>query len=253
MTEENDVAIKVDQLTVAYDQTPVLVDNNVTFKKGQMTAIVGPNGAGKSTLLDSILGFLTPLNGQVTFFDGLSYNQARDQVTYVPQKQAVDWQFPATVMDVVLMGRYGKLGLFSRLSKEDRTIARDKLRAVEMLDYADRQINQLSGGQKQRIFLARALAAEAEIYLLDEPLAGVDKKTEKIIMDLLGQLTREGKTVVVVHHDLHTVEAYFDQIVFLNKKIFASGPVADIFNDETVDWTFRSGQEVEKGYEWAEF
>lgn len=242
-----DSAIKTHALTVAYGNEPVLWDVSIEFLTGKMTAIVGPNGAGKSTLLESLLGFLKPLNGEITYFENESYKTVKDRVTYVPQKQAVDWNFPATVLEVVMMGRYGKVGLFERLKKSDKQIALEKLEAVQMSGFANRQINELSGGQKQRVFLARALASEADIYLLDEPLAGVDMKTEKIIMSLLDELAKQNKTVIVVHHDLQTVKEYFDQIVFLNQKVIEQGPVNKIFDEERIEQTFKTGKALEEG------
>lgn len=237
MTEK--YVIKTQDLTVAYEEEPVLLETTMQMPKGKMTAIIGPNGAGKSTLLESLLNFIQPIKGQVEYYGGQTYDEVKDNISYVPQKQAVDWNFPATVLDVVLMGRYGKVGLFKRLSKKDKQIALDQLEAVEMGEFVNRQINQLSGGQKQRVFLARALASSADIFLLDEPLAGVDMKTEKIIMSLLKQLTTEGKTVVVVHHDLQTIREYFDYVVFLNKSTIAQGSVQEAFHDENIKATFR--------------
>lgn len=240
-------AINTHALTVAYGNEPVLWNVSIEFLTGKMTAIVGPNGAGKSTLLESLLGFLKPLKGKITYFENETYKKVKDRVTYVPQKQAVDWNFPATVLEVVMMGRYGKVGLLERLKKSDKQIALEKLEAVQMSDFRNRQINELSGGQKQRVFLARALASEADIYLLDEPLAGVDIKTEKIIMSLLDELTKQDKTVIVVHHDLQTVEEYFDQIVFLNQKVIEQGPVSQVFDEERIEQTFKSGKALEEG------
>lgn len=245
--KHSDISIQTNKLTVAYDSEPVLWNATVHFESGKMTAIVGPNGAGKSTLLESLLGFLKPIKGNVLYYGNNTYKEVKESVTYVPQKQAVDWDFPATVLDVVLMGRYGNVGLFKQLSKDDKKLAMEKLEAVQMAEYADRQINQLSGGQKQRVFLARALVSEATVFLLDEPLAGVDIKTEKIIMSLLNELSEQHKTIVVVHHDLQTVEEYFDNIVFLNKKVVAQGPVEKQFNSENIKSTFRPSRAEEEG------
>lgn len=246
--KHSDISIQTNKLTVAYDSEPVLWDATVQFESGKMTAVVGPNGAGKSTLLESLLGFLKPVKGNVLFYGNKTYKEVKENVTYVPQKQAVDWNFPATVLDVVLMGRYGNVGLFKRLKQEDKDLAMRKLEDVQMAEFANRQINQLSGGQKQRVFLARALVSEADIFLLDEPLAGVDIKTEKIIMSLLKDLTEQNKTIVVVHHDLQTVEEYFDNIVFLNKKIIAQGSVEKYFNTGNIRKTFRPSRSEEEGY-----
>lgn len=246
-------AIETHNLSVAYGDEPVLWNISIQFLAGKMTAIVGPNGAGKSTLLEALLGFLKPLKGEINYFQNKSYKAVKDRVAYVPQKQAVDWNFPATVLEVVMMGRYGNVGLFKRLKQSDKNIALEKLEAVQMSDFADRQINELSGGQKQRVFLARALASEADIYLLDEPLAGVDMKTEKIIMSLLYDLTRQNKTVIVVHHDLQTVEEYFDQIVFLNQKVIEQGPVDQVYNQEQIEQTFRPSLAIEERSEDGRF
>lgn len=246
-------AIETHNLSVAYGDEPVLWNISIQILAGKMTAIVGPNGAGKSTLLEALLGFLKPLKGEINYFQNKSYKAVKDRVAYVPQKQAVDWNFPATVLEVVMMGRYGNVGLFKRLKQSDKNIALEKLEAVQMSDFADRQINELSGGQKQRVFLARALASEADIYLLDEPLAGVDMKTEKIIMSLLYDLTRQNKTVIVVHHDLQTVEEYFDQIVFLNQKVIEQGPVDQVYNQEQIEQTFRPSLAIEERSEDGRF
>lgn len=244
------VAIESQNLTVAYQGDPVLyqIDSHVLW--GQSTAVIGPNGAGKSTYLKSLLQLIQPLAGEVKyFFNGKAhpYSAIKKQLAYVPQNASVDWDFPTTVLDVVVMGRYGLLGWIKRPSQADRLKAEQALEQMGMLDFADRQISQLSGGQRQRVFLARALAQEADIYLLDEPLAGVDIKTEGVIMSKLRQLAREGKAVVVVHHDLNTVKTYFDQVILLNKKLMAQGPVKETFTDEIIEKTYGkklSGEDV---------
>jgi manganese/zinc/iron transport system ATP- binding protein len=241
-TQEN-VSIDIKQLTVAYDAKPVLWDVNVAFEQGKLTAIVGPNGAGKSTLIKSMLGFLKPVVGDVRYtvenHSSSTYQAVKNQIAYVPQNSSVDWDFPATVLDVVLMGRYGHLGWLKRPSKKDKDIAKQMLLKVGMPTFANRQISQLSGGQRQRVFLARALAQQAEIYIMDEPLAGVDMKTERIIMELLRGLVKKGNTVLVVHHDLQTVEEYFDNVVFLNREIITSGAVEDVFTEANIDEAYR--------------
>lgn len=235
-------AITIEKLTVAYDAKPVLWNTTVQFHKGKLTAIVGPNGAGKSTLLKAMLDFIDPVTGRVTYNangqDVSDYQQVKNHIAYVPQNNSVDWDFPATVLDVVLMGRYGHLGWFKRPTKKDKDIAKQMLLKVGMPTFANRQISQLSGGQRQRVFLARALTQEAEIYIMDEPLAGVDMKTEGIIMKLLRALVKEEKTVLVVHHDLQTVKEYFDEVVFLNQEIIASGSVQDIFTEKYIEETY---------------
>ncbi len=247
-------AIKIENMAVAYDAEPVLWDINVGFKKGRMTAIIGPNGAGKSTLIKSALGLEKRISGDVLFsVAGESYrpyDEINTELAYVPQKSSVYWDFPTTVIDVVLMGRYGRLGWFKRPKQEDREIAEEMLEKVGMSSFKNRQISQLSGGQRQRVFLARALCQQADVYVLDEPLAGVDIKTEAIIIDLLQELVREGKSVVVVHHDLDTVEEYFDEVVFLNQEIVEYGPIEEIFTDENIEKTYQRdrniGEEVDQ-------
>ncbi|API88000.1 peptide transporter [Marinilactibacillus sp. 15R] len=244
---EEQKAIDIHQLTVAYDAKPVLWNTSVAFKKGKLTAIVGPNGAGKSTLIKTILDFIKPVTGQIEYFVGKQsseYKEIKNHIAYVPQNSTVDWDFPATVLDVVLMGRYGHLGWFKRPRKKDKDIAKEMLVKVGMPSFSNRQISQLSGGQRQRVFLARALAQEAEIYMLDEPLAGVDMKTEHIIMDLLKELTKKNKTVIVVHHDLQTVEEYFDEVIFINQEVLNSGPVSSVFTKANIEETYRQDRNL---------
>lgn len=245
-------SINVHDLTVAYSGKPVLWHVNVKLNSGRMTAIVGPNGAGKSTLLNAMLDFLVPIKGEVTYsLDGTQYQykQIKNRIAYVPQRASVDWDFPTTAIDVVLMGRYGHLKLGQRPSKKDKEIARHHLDKVGMSSFANRQISQLSGGQRQRVFLARALCEEADIIILDEPLAGVDEKTENILIDILKEEAAAGKIIVAVHHDLHTVETYFDDIVFLNRNVIAWGPIKEVFTQENIDDTYRQdhnlGDEVD--------
>lgn len=244
----NQTAIHIEQLTVAYQAVPVLWQVGLNIQKGKRTAIIGPNGAGKSTLIKSILGLMTPLTGEVDFSvkDGewSEYKSIKKSVAYVPQKSSVDWDFPTTVLDVVVMGRYGHLGWFKRPGKKDMALAEEMLVKVGMHSFKDRQISQLSGGQRQRVFLARALVQQAVIYLLDEPLAGVDMKSEKVIMELLEELSSAGKTVIVVHHDLQTVKEYFDEVVFLNREVVAAGSVATTFTEDIIEETYRKDHSV---------
>jgi manganese/zinc/iron transport system ATP- binding protein len=202
----------------------------VSVPGGTLMAIVGPNGAGKTTLIKAILGLVKPAAGQVLIY-GKPYLQQRRLVGYVPQRGSVDWDFPTSVLDVVMMGRYGTLGWVRRPGPRERTLAREALDKVGMGDYADRQISQLSGGQQQRVFLARALAQDAQIYFMDEPFQGVDATTERAIVSLLQALRASGKTVIVVHHDLQTVPEYFDWVTMLNVRRIASGPVAEAFTE----------------------
>jgi manganese/zinc/iron transport system ATP- binding protein len=227
------VALEAHQLTVNYDKTPVLWDISFAIPQGHLVAIVGPNGAGKSTLIKAALNLIKPLSGKVEFF-GHSLKEMQKRIAYVPQRETVDWDFPITVQELVLMGRYGQLGLFRQPKKADRAAADYYLEKVGMLPYAHRQISQLSGGQQQRVFIARALLQEADIYFMDEPFAGIDLTTEKMIMDILRELKSQGKTVFVVHHDLNTVESYFDWGILLNMRLIAAGPIKEIFNKENL-------------------
>ncbi|HOE62167.1 MAG TPA: metal ABC transporter ATP-binding protein [Candidatus Sumerlaeota bacterium] len=226
-------AIEVNDLTVAYRQKPVLWDIDLFAPPGILMAVVGPNGAGKSTLIKSILGLIKPVAGQVTIFNK-PYEEQRRLVGYVPQRGSVDWDFPTTALDVVMMGLYGSLGWFKRPGKKERLAAMESLEKVAMQDFAQRQINHLSGGQQQRIFLARALAQNASIYFMDEPFQGVDAKTERAIIAILKELRAQGKTVLAVHHDLQTVPEYFDWVMLLNIRRIASGPVSEVFTEENL-------------------
>lgn len=234
---KSDSAFSAHQLTVNYDKTPVLWDMTFDIPQGHLVGIVGPNGAGKSTLIKVALGLLKPISGKIEFF-GRPLKSVRKSIAYVPQRQSVDWDFPITVRDLVLMGRYGRLGLMRWPKKADRVAADRYLEMVGMLAYADRQISQLSGGQQQRVFIARALLQEAELYFMDEPFAGIDLATEKLMMKLLNNLKAEGKTVFVVHHDLNTVESYFDWTLLLNMRLVACGPVKEVFNGNNLNATY---------------
>jgi len=234
-------AIQVNDLTVAYRESPVLWDIDLDVPPGVLMAVVGPNGAGKTTLIKTILGLIRPVAGQV-LIKGKPYNSQRRQVGYVPQRGSVDWDFPTTVLDVVLMGTYGSLGWFRRPGAKEWAAARESLGKVGMLDYADRQISQLSGGQQQRVFLARALVQDAAVYFMDEPFQGVDATTEKAIVTLLQELRNLSRTVIVVHHDLSSVREYFDWVTILNVRKIASGPVSEVFTDENLHRAY--GQRV---------
>ncbi|MGL4818946.1 MAG: metal ABC transporter ATP-binding protein [Bacilli bacterium] len=225
--------LTVEGLTVAYQKKVVVENVSFSAPEGQLIGIIGANGAGKSTLIKAILELIPRVTGTVTLFDK-PYNTERKRIGYVPQRESVDWDFPTNARDVVMMGCYGKMGLFSRVGGRERTIADDALRKVGMLDYADRQISQLSGGQQQRVFLARALAQDADLYFMDEPFVGVDATTEKAIIALLNELKQNGKTVLVVHHDLATVEEYFDYCMLLNKRLIAFGPTHETFTIENL-------------------
>jgi len=230
-------AIEVRDLTVAYREKPVLWDIDLTVPSGVLMAIVGPNGAGKTTFIKAILDLIQPAAGQIRVF-GKRYEQQRQLVAYVPQRGSVDWDFPTSSLDVVMMGLYGRLGWFRRPGKSERHLALAALEKVGMQDFADRQISQLSGGQQQRVFLARALVQDAEIYMMDEPFQGVDATTERAIITLLRELRAADKTLVVVHHDLQTVAEYFDHVMLLNVRLIAGGPVADVFTEENLRLTY---------------
>ncbi|MCW5873126.1 MAG: metal ABC transporter ATP-binding protein [Anaerolineales bacterium] len=231
--DKQTLAVQVADLTVAYQEKPVLWDVDLDVPQGVLMAIVGPNGAGKTTMLKAILGLLTPAAGHVSIFDK-PYQEQRSLVGYVPQRGSVDWDFPTSVLDVVMMGNYGKLGWVRRPGAADRRAAELALEKVGMADYAGRQISQLSGGQQQRTFLARALMQDAQVYFMDEPFQGVDATTERAIVDILKDLRADGKTVLAVHHDLQTVSEYFDWVMLLNVRRIASGPVDEVFTDENL-------------------
>lgn len=229
--------ISVEDLTVAYDQKPVLWDVDMFVPQGTLMAIVGPNGAGKSTLIKTILGLIKPVAGTVLIKDK-TYAEQRQIVGYVPQRGSVDWDFPTNVLDVVMMGRYRALGWIKRPGQAEKEMALEALAKVGMSEYASRQISQLSGGQQQRVFLARALVQDAEVYFMDEPFQGVDATTERAIVNILKELRAGGKTVVVVHHDLQTVPEYFDWVMLLNVRSIASGPVEQVFTEENLRRTY---------------
>lgn len=229
--------LEIHDMTVAYHRKPVLWDIDLTLPEGKLIAVVGPNGAGKSTLLKAVLSLIPKASGRVYIY-GKPYEHNRHLVGYVPQRESVDWDFPIDALDVVTMGRYGRLGWFRRPTRHDRRAAHQALEKVAMADFAHRQISQLSGGQQQRVFLARALVQDARIYFMDEPFAGVDAATEAAIIELLRELKNRGRTVVVVHHDLQTVERYFDHLVLLNMRIVAVGPTRDVFTPTNLQHTY---------------
>ncbi|MDB5305988.1 MAG: manganese transporter ATP-binding protein [Gemmataceae bacterium] len=226
-------AIEIHDLTVAYGEKPVLWDVDLTVPAGVLMAVVGPNGAGKTTLIKAMLGLVRPISGEVLVL-GKPYSPRSLTVAYVPQRGTVDWDFPTTVLDVVIMGTYGRLGWFRRPGVKERAEAAAALGRVGMEDFAGRQIGQLSGGQQQRVFLARALAQDASVYLMDEPFQGVDAVTERAIVDVLRDLRARGRTVLVVHHDLQTVPEYFDWATLLNVRKIATGRTAEVFTAENL-------------------
>ena len=224
-------AIEIRNLTVAYGENIALENLNLDVEAGSLMALVGPNGAGKSTLIKTILKFLKQITGEIKI-NGKT-------LAYVPQRNSVDWDFPTTLFDVVEMGCYGRVGLFKRVSKEEKQKVLKAIEQVGMLDFKDRQISELSGGQQQRTFIARALVQEADIYLMDEPFQGVDSTTEKSIVDILKKLKSEGKTLIVVHHDLQTVPTYFETVTFINKNVIASGKIKEVFTQENIDMAYK--------------
>lgn len=224
-------AIEIKNLTVAYGENIALEDLNLNIEVGSLMALVGPNGAGKSTLIKTILKFLKQITGEIKI--------NAKTLAYVPQRNSVDWDFPTTLFDVVEMGCYGRVGLFKRVSKEEKQKVLKAIEQVGMLEFKDRQISELSGGQQQRAFIARALVQEADIYLMDEPFQGVDSTTEKSIVDILKKLKSEGKTLIVVHHDLQTVPTYFETVTFINKSVIASGKIKEVFTQENIDMAYK--------------
>lgn len=229
--------LTVKDLAVAYQKKPVLKDISFSIPEGKLIGVIGPNGAGKSTLIKAVLELIPSLSGDVEIFGG-SYKQNRKKVGYVPQRESVDWDFPTNALDVVTMGRYGHLGWFKRPGKKEKEFAMECLDQVGMGEFVDRQISQLSGGQQQRVFLARALAQDASLYLMDEPFVGVDAATEKAIITLLMNLKNRGKTVLVVHHDLNTVKEYFDWIMLLNVELVGIGPTDQLFTKDYLQKTY---------------
>ena len=237
MTDPTNIALSIKDLTIAYNEKPALWDIDLDIPKGALTAIIGPNGAGKTSLIKATLGIIKPIAGRIDIF-GQPMKRQRSQIAYVPQRNSVDWDFPTNVLDVVMMGTYANLGWFQRPTKIEKDHAMNALKEVGMQDFADRQIGQLSGGQQQRIFIARALVQNASIYLMDEPLIGVDAITERAIIKLLKQLRDQMKTVIVVHHDLQTVSDYFDYAFLLNVRQIGFGKVSDIITADNLKLTY---------------
>ncbi len=229
--------LSIHDMTVAYHRKPVLWDIDYAAPEGQLIGIIGPNGAGKSTLVKACLELVPKASGSVRFY-GQTYRKARKLVGYVPQRESIDWDFPASALDVVTMGRYGHIPWCVPPGRQQKEIALHALEQVGMADYARRQISKLSGGQQQRVFLARALAQDARIYLMDEPFAGVDAATETAIVSILNELKSRGRTVLVVHHDLQTVKDYFDHVILLNMRIVAAGSTTSIFTPENLQKTY---------------
>jgi manganese/zinc/iron transport system ATP- binding protein len=231
------IAVEVHDLTVSYNRKPVLWNIDVKVPEGVLAGIIGPNGAGKSTLLKSAVGLLRPTSGWVQVY-GKPIAKQRGLVGYVPQREEVDWDFPITVRDVVLMGRYGRIGFLRRPRRDDHVRVDHALERLGLAPLADRQIGSLSGGQQQRVFLARALTQESRVYLMDEPFAGVDATTESAIVDLLREMRAERRTVLVVHHDLQSAREYFDFLILLNRRLIAAGPTEDVFAEDLLRKTY---------------
>lgn len=229
--------LHVEDLSAAYRKNTVLNDVSFSIKQGSLTGIVGPNGAGKSTLIKTVLELHPKLSGSISFF-GSPLKKIKTRVGYVPQRGSVDWDFPTNALDAVMMGMYGRIGWLRWPNKNHKRKALKALDQVGMAAYAHRQISELSGGQQQRVFLARALIQEADLYFMDEPLAGVDAATERAIMDILRQLKTKGKTVLVVHHDLQTVKDYFDHVLFLNRTVVEHGNTDSVFTTQNIEKTY---------------
>ncbi|WP_200978860.1 metal ABC transporter ATP-binding protein [Echinicola sp. 20G] len=233
----NNPVVEVHDLMVSYGQNPVLWNIDLTLPAGNLIGILGPNGAGKSTLIKAIMGLIEANSGYSKIFDQ-DLNQVRDRVSYVPQRESVDWDFPASALDIVMMGTYHHLGLFKRPGKKEKELAMDCLEKVNMKAFAKRQISELSGGQQQRVFIARALAQQADIYFMDEPFAGVDMSTEKALVGLFQEMTATGKTVIVVHHDIYSAGKYFNWLIMLNMHLIASGPTEKVLTEDLLTKTY---------------
>jgi manganese/zinc/iron transport system ATP- binding protein len=236
MKEEN-IVLELHNLTVSYNNKPAIWNIDFSVPEGRLVGIIGPNGSGKTTMLKAIMGLIEPASGYVKLFDK-SLDEVRQRISYVPQRGTVDWDFPATVFDVVLMGRYKPKNLFRRTKRQDKEIALECLRKVQLEKFRNRQISQLSGGQQQRVFIARALVQEADLYIMDEPFAGVDAATENAIITLLKEMKQQNKTVIVVHHDLQTATNYFDWLILMNTRLIAAGALQDVFTQEKLDQTY---------------
>ena len=239
----NTPAIEVEHLTVSYGPVPALLDVSLAVSPGQLVGVIGPNGSGKSTLIKSILGFLKPDVGQIRLFGEVA-EKSKGRVAYVPQRGSVDWDFPITVGEVAMMGRYGSVPWYRDLRRKDREITDQALEMVRMAEFRNRQIGQLSGGQQQRVFMARAMAQGADILLLDEPFAGVDAATERAILDVLERTRKSGRTLMVVHHDLATAAEYFDTLVLLKQRLYAYGPPAAVLDQELLSQVYEGNLRV---------
>lgn len=232
-------SLEVKNLTVSYSNKIALTDVNFSMESGKLVGIIGPNGSGKSTLMKAVLNLTAKDSGQVRI-DEKSIEKVRKNISYIPQRSNIDWDFPILVRDTVLLGTYPKLGLFKRPKAKEKKIAEEALKKVGMEDFADKQIGELSGGQQQRVFLARSLAQDADILFMDEPFVGIDIHSEEIIINILKELRDQGKTLFVIHHDLTKVEDYFDKLILVNKELVAAGAVSDVFTPELMERTFNA-------------
>lgn len=227
------VSLRISNLTIYYDINPVLIDINLEFESGKIYGIIGPNGAGKTTLIKSILNLVKYEEGEIRFFNNMRFEDVRSKVAYIPQKEVVDWDFPITVFEVVLMGRFVHLGLFKRPKKEDIDITKKVLNELNIYNLKDKQISELSGGQQQKVLIARAICQEADIYLLDEPFTAIDILTEKKLIEIIGNLRDIGKTIIIVDHDLSRAKTY-SELVLLNRRVIAKGKPSDTLNDKNL-------------------
>ena len=234
MTEKSQKALTMNQITVNYGDISVLWDITLQIPHGKIVGIIGPNGAGKTTFIKTALGLIKPISGKVEFF-GKPISKVRKQIAYIPQRESVDWDFPITVKDLVLMGRYGHIGFLRMPTKTDRAHALKYLEMVGMDQYLNRQISQLSGGQQQRVFLARAFMQDADIYFMDEPFVGIDMASKSVIMKILKDLKKQGKTVLVVNHDLDNLKSFLDWTIILNIRLVACGPTNETFTPENLN------------------
>ncbi|MCW8799690.1 MAG: metal ABC transporter ATP-binding protein [Desulfobacter sp.] len=245
MIKETSFAIEVAHLTVSYNAKPALLDVSVKIETDQLVGVIGPNGAGKSTFIKAILGFVKPDLGTVKI-QGTYAKNAKGLVAYVPQRGAVDWDFPITVREVALMGRFQKIPWYTSPRKKDRDAAMEALEMVRMTDFAHRQIGELSGGQQQRVFMARALAQGSDILLLDEPFAGVDAATERAILEVLERAKKSGKTLVVVHHDLSTATEYFDKLLLIKQRLYAYGEPHMVLQEDLLSQVYEGKLKIFK-------
>ncbi|WP_077602919.1 metal ABC transporter ATP-binding protein [Oceanobacillus sojae] len=237
--EHKSIAFSVQDLTVSYGEQTALKNINFQVEKGKLVGVIGPNGAGKSTLMKASLGLISKDHGTIEFY-GKPVKQMRENIAYIPQRNNIDWDFPINVLDTVVLGTYPKLGVFHRPKKADRKRAQACLAQVGLQKFSKRQIGELSGGQQQRVFLARALAQQTEIFFFDEPFVGIDASSEETIIHILKKLRDEGKTVIVIHHDLSKAQEYFDDLVLINQDLIEAGPAASVLTPEALGKAYKS-------------